>query len=343
MMSHTGTLRMWHARVAVLLFALISAVLLVLLASDGRSASAQTPPQMDPWAWGRNDQGQLGNGTTNVTANPNPTQVSKLTDVLVVAGGGSHSLAIKSDGTGDSNPNDGTAWAWGINGFGQLGYDPNPATPTTFENSNTPSQVSSLTDVVAVAGGNNHSLAVKSDGTDDGPTNDGTVYAWGFNNQGQLGNGTSGTGTNSNTPVQVIDTKGTTDTSDDGPLEDVVAVAGGTFHSLALKSNGTVWAWGINDVGQLGNGTTNSTPNPNPVQVIDTKGTTDTSDDGPLEDVVAIAAGSNHNLAVKSDGTVWAWGFNSQGMLGNGTSAAYRCRRATLRTRRTCREETSTA
>jgi alpha-tubulin suppressor-like RCC1 family protein len=291
MTSHTGESRLWRARAAVLL-ALISAVLLALSVSNERSASAQPAPQVDPWAWGNNGQGRLGNGTTNSTANPNPTQVSNLTGVLAVSGGGSHSLAIKSDGTDDSTAIDGTVWTWGNDFNGQLG-DGGANT-----NQNTPVEVSGLTDVVDVAGGNNHSLAVKSGGT---------VWAWGFNNRGQLGYDpdptTTDTFENSGIPGQVEDPS---DTS--GFLQDVVEVAGGVTHSLALKSDGTVWAWGFNDVGQLGNGTTSSTANPNPVQA------------SGLTDVVAIAAGSNHSLAVKSDGTVWAWGFNSQGMLGNGTS-----------------------
>jgi alpha-tubulin suppressor-like RCC1 family protein len=157
MTSHTVRSRLWHARAAVLL-ALISALFFVLLVSDGRLASAQTPPQVDPWAWGRNSQGQLG-------------------------------------------------------------YDPDPATTDTFENSSTPGQVSGLMDVVAIAAGSNHNLAVKSDGT---------VWAWGFNSQGMLGNGSSGTGTDSNVPVQVSN------------LTDATDVSGGNFHSIALKSDGTV-------------------------------------------------------------------------------------------------------
>jgi alpha-tubulin suppressor-like RCC1 family protein len=295
MTSHTGGSRLWRAWTAVLL-ALIPAVLFVLLASDERSASAQPTPQVDPRAWGRNSEGQLGNGATNVTANPNPTQVSNLTGVIDMAGGGLHSIAIKSDGIDDGAANDGTVWSWGNNFQGQLG----DGTSGSGTNKNTPVQVSGLTDVVDVAGGNNHSLAVKSDGT---------VWAWGFNNRGQLGYDpdptTTDTFESSSTPGQV------------SGLTDMVAVAGGTFHSIAIKSDGTddgtandgtVWSWGINDVGQLGNGTTNSTPNPNPVQA------------SGLTDVVAIAAGSNHSIALKSNGTVWTWGFNSQGMLGNGTS-----------------------
>jgi alpha-tubulin suppressor-like RCC1 family protein len=303
MTSHAGGSKPWQAWAAVVL-ALIPAVLIVLLASDVRSASAQTLPQVDPWAWGRNSEGQLGNGTNDTNAHPNPVQVSNLTDVIDVADGGLHSLAIKSDGTDDGPANDGTVWSWGNNFQGQLG----DGTSGSGTNKNTPVQASGLTDVVDVAGGNNHSLAIKSDGTGDGPANDGTVWSWGFNNRGQLGYdpdpATTGTFESSSTPGQV------------SGLTDVIAVAGGTSHSMALKSDGTVWAWGINDVGQLGNGESGSgNMSITPVQVEDLSDPT-----GFLTGVVTVAAGSHHNLAVKSDGTVWTWGFNSQGMLGNGTS-----------------------
>jgi alpha-tubulin suppressor-like RCC1 family protein len=118
-----------------------------------------------------------------------------------------------------------------------------------------------------------------------------TPYSWGYNFYGQLGDSST---TNRNTPVQVSD------------LTDVTTVAGGTAHSLALKSDGTVWAWGRNSFGQLGDGTT--TNRNIPVQVSD------------LTDITAVAGGSAHSLALKSDGTVWAWGYNSYGQLGDGTT-----------------------
>jgi len=186
-----------------------------------------------------------------------------------IAAGGSHSLALKSDGT---------VWAWGYNGYGQLGDG-------TTDNRRTPVQVSNLTGVVAIAAGCSYSLALKSDGT---------VRAWGRNDYGQLGDGT-GNDIRS-TPVQVSN------------LTDVVAIAAGNYHSLALKSDGTVWAWGQNNYGQLGDGTMNNERR-TPVQVSN------------LTDVVAIAAGDNHSLALKSDGTVWAWGRNDFGQLGDGTSS----------------------
>ncbi|NMC00696.1 MAG: hypothetical protein GYA35_10490, partial [Thermoanaerobaculaceae bacterium] len=134
----------------------------------------------------------------------------------------------------------------------------------------------------AITGGYYHSLALKSDGT---------VWAWGHNNYGQLGDGTT---TDRLTPVQVQN------------LTNIVAIAGGSSHSLALKSDGTVWAWGYNNYGQLGDGTTTNRLTPIQVQ--------------NLTNIVAITGGGSHSLALKSDGTVWAWGYNRYGQLGDGTT-----------------------
>jgi alpha-tubulin suppressor-like RCC1 family protein len=239
-------------------------------------------------AWGYNDYGQLGNGTT--TSSDTPVQVvgpggsGVLANAVAIAGGEYHSLALRSDGT---------VWAWGFGADGELGNG-----MTTY--SDTPVQVAGtggsgyLTGVVAIAGGWQHSLALKSDGT---------VWAWGDNYNGQLGNGTT---TSSDTPVQVVGPGGS------GTLTNVVAIAGGGYYSLALKNDGTVWAWGYNGVGQLGNGTTAESDTP--VQVVGPGGS------GALTNVVAIAGGGYYSLALKSDGTVWAWGSNEFGDLGNGST-----------------------
>jgi hypothetical protein len=124
MMSHTVGSRLWRARrSAVLLLALISAVILVLLASDVRSASAQAPPDPIARAWGINSFGQLGDDSTIPRNKQVPVKgeggVDFLGDVTSLEGGQNHTVALKN----------GTAYAWGHNGFGQLGYDPDPSTP----------------------------------------------------------------------------------------------------------------------------------------------------------------------------------------------------------------------
>lgn len=218
-------------------------------------------------AWGLNFQGQLGDGTR--TERSVPAQVKDLTNVISVAAGGSHSLALKSDGT---------VWAWGSSDYGRLGN----GLSGVEDDSSVPVQVKDLTNVTSISAGSGYSLAVKSDST---------VWAWGENDYGQLGDGTK---SDSSVPVLVME------------LTNVVAVAAGSFHSLALKSDGTVWAWGYNNYGQFGNATTSDSSVP--IQVTN------------LTDFIAISAGGFYSLALKNDGTVWAWGNNEYGQLGNGAS-----------------------
>jgi alpha-tubulin suppressor-like RCC1 family protein len=124
---------------------------------------------------------------------------------------------------------------------------------------------------------------------------DGTVWAWGFNEKGQVGDGTT---VDRTTPVAVAALSGTT----------FASVAGGGYHSLALKDDGTVMGWGNNGNGQLGNGEHTFTPVTSPVSA------------SGLTGITAIAGGEFHSLALKNDGTVWAWGANGRGQLGNGST-----------------------
>jgi alpha-tubulin suppressor-like RCC1 family protein len=219
------------------------------------------------WTWGYNVYGQLGDGTT--TNRNTPVQVSSLSGVIALATGYGHTIALKSDGT---------VWAWGLNVSGQLGNG-------TSASKTTPVQVSGLSGVSAVVTRYSHTVALKSDGT---------VWAWGFNQDGQLGDGTT---TNRYTPVQV------------SSLSGVTALATGYGHTAALKSDGTVWTWGYNSYGQLGDGTNGPDANRyTPAQV------------SSLSVVIAIATGENYTIALKSDGTVWTWGRNSYGSLGDGTN-----------------------
>ncbi len=217
------------------------------------------------WAWGDNQYGQLGDGTNSTR--DIPVQVTSLSGIKEVAGGRFHSLALKDDGT---------VWAWGNNQYGQLGDG------TTIAQ-NTPIQVTGLPQTIKIthiSAGGGHSIAL---------TDDGHVWAWGYNGSGQLGDETK---TSTPTAVQV---KG---------LDGVKAISAGGSHNLALKYDGTVWAWGNNAYGQLGDGTT--TTRSIPVQV------------ASLKDVSAISTGTSHSLALKTDGTVWAWGCNTYGQIGDG-------------------------
>lgn len=171
------------------------------------------------WAWGWNNNGQLGNG--NYSNATTPVQVNGLAGITAIASGWFHSLALK---------NDGTVWSWGYNNNGQLGDG------TAVTNKNLPVQVSGLAGIISIAGGGYHSLAVE---------NNGNVWSWGCNNCGQLGSGNNNA--NSNLPVSVVGISG------------AVSVACGVYHSIALKNDGTIGAWGYNAYGQLGNGNTTNT------------------------------------------------------------------------------------
>ena len=254
-------------------FLFLAAPLLLSPVAAGASGSVRT--------WGSDTYGQLGNDS--LTGSSIPVSVSGLTGLTAVAAGGRHSLVLKSDGT---------VWAWGDNDHGQLGINStsNTTVPVQVQDS---TGASFLTGVTAIAAGYYHSLASKSNGT---------VWAWGDNYYGELGNGTS---KNVSVPVQVKDSSGVS------YLTGIIAVAAAQEHSLALKSDGTVWAWGDNAYGELGDADPNFLESSVPVQVRDSTGTS------YLTGVVAIAAGYADNLALKNDGTVWAWGRGDMGQLGN--------------------------
>ena len=217
-------------------------------------------------AWGENSSGQLGDGTRTNRSTPVP--VSGLTRVAAIWARGAHTLALKSDGS---------VWAWGSNASGELGDG-------TYDDQLTPVALS-VTDVTAIAPGQAHTLALKRDGT---------VWAWGANESGQLGDGSRGTPyTGRATPAAVVGLSG------------VVAIAAGLDHSLALKADGSVWAWGSNALGQLGDGTRVDRLTPMMVS--------------NLAGITVISAGYGHSMAARSDGTLWAWGGNGYAELGDNT------------------------
>ncbi|MCL1983198.1 MAG: hypothetical protein FWG53_08975 [Clostridiales bacterium] len=287
------------------------------------------------WAWGLNTDGQLGDGTTADRRRP----VKIMDGVVSVAAGSYHSLAIKEDGSlwawgwnGDGQIGNGAAgdvvtvdgdcvlspvkvmddvtyvaagfyqsfaiaaesslWAWGWNGYGSLGDG-------TMENRASPVKI--MDGAAAVASGDGHSLAIKTDGS---------LWVWGWNSDGQLGDGTTTTfdddgnmteDNNKLAPVKIMD--------------GVVSVAAGSDHSLAIKNDGSLWAWGWNGDGQLGDGTFSSFDDDGSIAEDNSRATPIKIMDG----VVSAAAGSYHSLAIKEDGSLWAFGWNGCGQLGDGT------------------------
>ena len=201
------------------------------------------------WAWGWNNYGQLGNGGNFIS--PVPVQVAGLTNIIAISAGGNNSIALKSDSTvwewgylinsnvpvqrtslsgitdiaygwyhGLALKSDSTVWAWGTGTEGELGDG------TGYSSYVIPIKASGLTGVVAIAAGYDYSIALKKNGT---------VWTYGGNYYGQTGNGV--TGTNERWPVRATSITG------------IITIAGGGWHCLAEKNDGTLWTWG-NDMEQ---------------------------------------------------------------------------------------------
>jgi alpha-tubulin suppressor-like RCC1 family protein len=235
-------------------------------------------------AWGNNDDGNLGNGTT--TSSDVPAAVSELTGVTAISAGkgpnvfgDAHSLALLSNGT---------VMAWGDNGSGELGNG------KTGGYKDVPVAVKKLSGVAAISAGSGFSLAALENGT---------TMAWGANERGQLGDGST---TNTDLPVVVSELSG------------VTAVSAGAEHSLALLSNGTVMAWGNNLEGQLGDGIDDDTSDL-PVAVSELSGVAAIAAGG-LPGGLQGELPFEHSLALLSNGTVMAWGSNVSGQLGDGST-----------------------
>jgi len=227
------------------------------------------------WAWGRNNYSQLGLANTTSqfipTLIPNDNLLNPFDDIVKIATGLNFSLALRSDGS---------VWSWGYNNRGQLGLS-NTAT------TNRPTRITSQSNFISISAGFAHSMALKADGS---------VWAWGYNNYGQLGLG--------NTTQRTVPFKIEQDINSND-FNNVEKISSAYEHNLALKADGSVWAWGRNNYGQLGDGTTSTRTMPQQLNFI--------------ENVLSICAGAYHSMALKADGSVWAWGYNNYGQLGDGT------------------------
>lgn len=250
--------------------------------SAGGQHNLATRSNGEVYAWGENQNGQLGDSTTGSRSSPNPVDTGTggtWTGLIEIAAGGKHSLALD---------NNGNVFSWGYNASGQLGLG-----SVTEKNSpelvNVNSSASApLKTPTQLAAGFDHSLALMSDDT---------VMAWGANNVGQLGDSTLISRTE---PVPVL------------VLTNVAKIFAGGNQSFALTKNGDLYGWGNNGLGQLGIGTSVMSSTPTLVKGL--------NGSGKITGVTAVAAGSNHTLALLSTGEVLAWGDNSKGQLGSGTT-----------------------
>ena len=287
----------------------------VVSAGNNHSVAVQTDGTL--WAWGDNDGGQLGDGTTDDKYTI--TQIGTETDWESVAAGSLTSYGIKSDGT---------LWAWGFGGLGSLGnglfgddnysYVPimvgtndnwskvdaffghvvalridgslwawgfnlyGQVGDDTFQDKNVPVQIGTDNDWQFIDCGFDQSFGIKTDGT---------LWAWGQNDVGQLGDGTN---IDRNIPTQI------------GSSNNWQNVSTGAYTTLSIKTDGSLWSWGSNDSWQLGTGQT--MPGMNiPLRV------------GTANDWMTVSAGAFHSTALKTDGTLWVWGEGFYG-FGDGTN-----------------------
>ena len=261
----------------VLTFAVVAAAAVAGTAAPAAPATAAPaagqsvgPGPTAVFSWGWNQDGENGDGTTDHRATPGP--------VLGLPSVHGLQIAVKQLASAHNSQGravllaDGTVYTWGFNAFGELGDG------TTTER-HTPVLVPGLSGVTQIAQGTSHMLAAGAGGV---------VWAWGDNEYGQLGDGTT---TSRKSPVPVPGLTG------------ITQLAAGDYHSLALRSDGTVLSWGRNDYGDLGTGTTTSRTSPGPVP--------------GLTGIIQVAAGGAASYALRSDGTLFAWGG---GILGNGSN-----------------------
>jgi len=238
--------------------------------SLGTAHSAAVKTDGTFWSWGSGLYGALG--LNNTTSYSSPKQVGALTNWLTCAAGQYRStVAIKTDGT---------LWSWGQNAYGQLGLG-----NTTYYSS--PKQVGSLTNWLKLSTGANFVISIKTDGT---------MWSWGRNNVGQLGLGNI---TSYSSPKQI------------GALTtwSAISAAGVGSWCLAIKTDGTMWSWGVNTYGGLGLG--NTTDYSSPKQI------------GALTTWSTPAAGQYWGMAVTTSGALWSWGYNVSGQLGLGNTTYY--------------------
>ncbi|WP_174591116.1 RCC1 domain-containing protein [Methanocella conradii] len=306
------------------------------------------------WVWGSNDFGQLGLGTVDNESHPEPIQVKGLTDIMAIDARSELAVALGRDGT---------VWAWGQNDHGQVGdggplADPKAVMSSPEEwnkwvsaNISVPTKVVDLSGVDSIVSGGSFALALKDDGsvwywgqnssvmgdrslslsgsigtsrpilaqTVDGIRDigagsgfalilkdDGTVWGWGTDGDGILGKSTNQSYVLIYDPVRMPS------------LSNIRSIAPGANHGAALDGDGNVWTWGSNYKGQIGNGKVSNDPQLTPYKV-------------PISNVKFIESGTLFTVAITDDGSIWAWGFDERGQLGDGSAGEGLCRPAPVK------------
>jgi alpha-tubulin suppressor-like RCC1 family protein len=220
------------------------------------------------WTWGRNNNGQLGIGSSGSTIYNTPQQVGTQTNWSKISAGNSHCLALK---------NDNTLWAWGRNSDGQVGVDSNSSMFVS------PQQIGTDNDWLMISAGDEYSFAIKTNGT---------LWAWGDNINGQLGDNST---EDRDAPVQI------------GTDNDWNWISAGTSHTLAIKKNGTLWAWGSNSDFKFGANTPANSPIP--IQI------------GTDSNWKIVRAARDHSIGLKTGSSnLWVWGGNTSGQLADNTN-----------------------
>jgi alpha-tubulin suppressor-like RCC1 family protein len=224
------------------------------------------------WGWGYNVYGQLGDNS--ITSRLTPVSILGVNKTFCsISAGYQHSIGIDDNGK---------VWGWGYNLQGQLGNNgtPNRCTPVSILGVNKT--------FCKIASGNGHTI-----GIDD----NGRVWCWGNNSNGQLGDNTI---TLKRTPVSIL-----------GVNKTFCSISGGLKHTIGLDKNGRIWGWGYNSFGQLGDNTVISKRTP--VSIL-----------GVNKTFCSISAGTYHTIGLDKNGRVWGWGYNSNGQLGDNSITSRR-------------------
>jgi len=241
-------------------------------ASAGVSHTMAIRDDNSLWGWGHQGEGRLGHGTVTApgSTSPSPTRSGgpNQWNFVFVSASDVHTMGIRDDGS---------LWGWGLNLNGRIGFA-GTLTGTSFG----PMRVGTDNDWAHVSAGVSHTMAIR---------NDGSLWGWGNAQFGRLGNG-SQAAVNQVQPVRI------------GNHNDWVYVSAGNFHTMGIREDGSLWAWGAPANGRLGHGSAYGGNVITPVRI----GT---------DYWAHVSAGSTHTVAIRKDGSLWAWGENANGRLGN--------------------------